>query len=193
MNIIPLILASNSPRRKQLLEQAGFRFTVLASHVHEDFSLTLEPSRFACHYAEEKAGAIAPAHPETVVLGADTIVVLENKILGKPKDKEDSFRMLSNLSGRTHTVITGVSLHWYQKDLIDTFFEATDVTFNTLSKEDIYYYIGRYNPMDKAGSYGIQDWFSVCIRRVEGCFYNVVGLPLARVYEHLRQMGVIRL
>jgi septum formation protein len=193
MNTIPLILASNSPRRKQLLEQVGFHFTVIPSQVHEDFSLPLEPSRFACHYAEKKAGAIAPAHPEAVVLGADTIVVLENEILGKPKDKEDSFRMLSNLSGRSHTVITGVSLHWHQKDIIDTFHEATTVTFNTLSKEDIYYYIERYNPLDKAGSYGIQDWFSVCIRRVEGCFYNVVGLPLARVYEHMKQLGVVSL
>lgn len=188
MNTFPIILASASPRREKLIKQIGLKFTVKPSQVVEDFSLQLPPPQFARYYAEKKAAEIASLHPSALVIGADTIVVVDDDILGKPKNKTDSFNMLSKLSGRSHTVITGVALRWTNEKVIDTFHETTVVTFNTLSNNDISYYIDTYNPLDKAGSYGIQDWFSVCINKIEGCFYNVVGLPLSSLYQHLKKL-----
>ncbi|MBT4785284.1 MAG: Maf family protein, partial [Candidatus Marinimicrobia bacterium] len=106
------------------------------------------------------------------------------KILGKPKNKDESYQMLSSLSGKTHKVYTGVSIQHYDYKIDKTFHEVTDVSFNTLSDLDIYYYIDRYKPFDKAGSYGIQDWFSVHVNKINGCYYNVMGLPLASFYRH---------
>ncbi len=184
----PLILASVSPRRKQLLSQIGLDFTIKPSRVHEDFSLNLPPEEFAPHYARLKAAEVAGTHPDHLVIGADTIVVLGDKILGKPANREESFAMLSSLSGKTHRVITGVSLQWHEKNLEDTFIEITRVTFKQLRQADIDYYIDNYAPFDKAGSYGIQDWFATCVARIEGCFYNVVGFPLAAFYDHYRSI-----
>ncbi len=183
-----IILASNSPRRKQLLRQIDLEFSVIPSTVHEDFSLKLPPAEFVRHYAAEKARAVAREHANALVIGADTIVVHGVNILGKPADRADSFRMLSELSGRTHTVLTGVSLQILSENIEDTFFEATRVTFQRLSADDINYYIDNYKPFDKAGSYGIQDWFATGIKKVDGCFYNVVGFPLAAFYRHFRRL-----
>lgn len=189
MNFIPFILASGSPRRKQLLNQIGLEFTVIPSDVDEDFTLDLPPEAFTEHWAREKAKSVAKIHPDSMIVGADTIVVLDGNILGKPKDKKDSFNMLQSLSGKTHEVITGVSFISLEQELDHTFNERTFVSFNTLSDRDINSYIDIYNPLDKAGSYGIQDWFSVHIHRVEGCYYNVMGLPLSSFYSYFKSVS----
>ena len=189
MNFIPFILASGSPRRKQLLNQIGLEFTVIPSDVDEDFTLDLPPEAFTEHWAREKAKSVAKIHPDSLIVGADTIVVLDGNILGKPKDKKDSFNMLQSLSGKTHEVITGVSFISLEQEVDHTFNEKTFVSFNTLSDRDINSYIDIYNPLDKAGSYGIQDWFSVHIHRVEGCYYNVMGLPLSSFYSYFKSVS----
>ena len=184
LNKYPIILASGSPRRKQLLEQIDLEFEVVPSQIYEDFSLNLSPTDFVEYYAQEKAKDVANSYLDKWVIGADTIVVFESHILGKPKNEKDSFQMLKRLSGNTHQVITGVSIQNIKQDISDSFHERTNVTFNTLSDKIIYYYIETYEPFDKAGSYGIQDWFSVCVNRIDGCFYNVMGFPLSSFYSH---------
>ena len=188
MDLKPLILASASPRREQLLNQIGLVFSVVPSKVIEDFSLALPPEAFTEHWAREKAKYVAENNPDTMVVGADTIVVLNGKILGKPKNELDSFSMLQSLSGHTHEVITGMSFLKVDSDIDFTFNERTYVSFKTLSDSDIRYYIDNYNPLDKAGSYGIQDWFSVQIRQIEGCYFNVMGLPLSSFFSHYRRL-----
>ena len=188
MDLKPLILASASPRREQLLNQIGLVFSVVPSKVIEDFSLALPPEAFTEHWAREKAKYVAENNPDTMVVGADTIVVLNGKILGKPKNELDSFSMLQSLSGHTHEVITGMSFLKVDSGIDFTFNERTYVSFKTLSDSDIRYYIDNYNPLDKAGSYGIQDWFSVQIRQIEGCYFNVMGLPLSSFFSHYRRL-----
>jgi septum formation protein len=156
--------------------------------VIEDFSLDLPPEAFTEHWAREKAKYVAENNPATMVIGADTIVVLDENILGKPKNIIDSFSMLQSLSGRTHEVITGMSFLNISFGIDFTFNERTFVSFKTLSDSDIHYYIENYNPLDKAGSYGIQDWFSVHIRQIEGCYFNVMGLPLSSFFSHYRSL-----
>jgi len=184
LNKYPIILASGSPRRKQLLEQIDLEFEVVPSQIYEDFSLNLSPTDFVEYYAQEKAKDVANSYSDKWVIGADTIVVCESHILGKPKNEKDSFQMLKRLSGNTHQVITGVSIQNIKQDISESFHERTNVTFNTLSDNIINYYIETYEPFDKAGSYGIQDWFSVCVNRIDGCFYNVMGFPLSSFYSH---------
>ncbi len=187
-NCPQIILASNSPRRKSLLELIDLPFKVIASSVHEDFNIDLKPIEFAKHYANMKALDVAEKYPDSLVIGADTIVVLDNEIIGKPSDENDSKKMLRKLSDRTHTVITGVSLVWQEKNIIDTFNEETKVTFQELTDKQIQFYIDNYNPFDKAGSYGIQDWFAVCVKKIDGCFYNVMGMPLSKFYDHFTKI-----
>ena len=179
-----IILASNSPRRKDLLKLIDLQFKVITSSVHEDFNIDLKPIEFAQHYANLKAIDVAQEYTDSLVIGADTIVVLDEEIIGKPKDENDSKLMLRKLSGRTHTVITGVSLIWRENNIVDTFNEETKVTFQDLTDEQIQFYIENYNPLDKAGSYGIQDWFAVHVKKIDGCFYNVMGFPLSKFYSH---------
>ena len=178
------ILASSSPRRKKILEQIKFEFSVVSSNINEDFNIDLPPEAFTEHWAREKAKDIAKDHPQSIVIGADTVVILEGKILGKPKDDKSSKKMLYSLSGKTHEVITGVSLVNINSKLDFTFNERTFVSINTLSDEDIYNYIRLYNPYDKAGSYGIQDGFSVHVEKIKGCYYNVMGFPVSKFYYH---------
>ena len=187
-NCPPIILASNSPRRKSLLELIDMPFKVIASTVHEDFNIDLKPIEFAKHYANLKALDIAQEYPDSLVIGADTIVVLDEEIIGKPKDENDSKLMLRKLSDRTHTVITGVSLVWKENNIVDTFNEETKVTFQHLTDKQIQFYIDNYNPLDKAGSYGIQDWFAVCVKKIDGCFYNVMGMPLSNFYNRFTKI-----
>lgn len=187
-NYPPIILASNSPRRKSLLELIDLPFKVITSSVHEDFNIDLKPIEFAKHYAKLKALDVAEKYPKSLVIGADTIVVLDNKIIGKPINKNDSKLMLRKLSGRTHTVITGVSLVWQEKNVAEVFSAETAVTFQNLTNEQIQYYIDNYRPFDKAGSYGIQDWFAVCVKNIDGCFYNVMGFPLSKFYTHFTKI-----
>ena len=185
-----IILASESPRRQALLHQIGMDFTVIISGIDEGISIDLPPNQLAEHFAREKAHAVAVNYPNQLVIGADTIVVFDGQIFGKPKDREDSFNMLSTLSGNTHQVITGVTLKLLDKNFDETFHETTNVTFNTLSDRDINFYIDTYNPFDKAGSYGIQDWFAVFVKHIDGCFYNVMGLPLANFWEHINKLRI---
>ena len=183
MNQSPVILASSSPRRKFLLKQIGLDFQVIPSDIHEDYSISLPQKDFAEHFATLKAHSVATQFPDRLVIGADTIVVFNNKILGKPSNKEEGTEMLSRLSGQTHTVITGVCLELKDQKICETFSEETLVTFQHLSENEIQDYIEKHNPLDKAGSYGIQDWFSVCVNKVNGCYYNVVGFPLSAFYQ----------
>ena len=151
--------------------------------------MNLQPIAFTEHWAREKAKNIANSHPDSLVVGADTIVVFKGKILGKPVDEKESFVMLKSLSGNTHEVITGVSIYSEKYEVDQTFNERTFVSFNTLSDNDINYYIKTYSPLDKAGSYGIQDWFSVNVHKIKGCFYNVMGFPLSAFYHHYRAIS----
>jgi len=181
--LISNILASSSPRRKKILEQIRFEFSVVPSNINEDFKIGLPPEAFTEHWAREKAKDVAKDHPQSLVIGADTVVILDGKILGKPKDNKSSKKMLLSLSGRTHEVITGVSLININSKLDITFNERTFVSINTLSNEHIYNYINSYKPYDKAGSYGIQDGFSVHIEKIRGCYYNVMGFPVSKFYN----------
>ncbi|RPH04063.1 MAG: septum formation protein Maf [bacterium TMED46] len=181
--LISNILASSSPRRKEILEQIRFEFSVVPSNINEDFNIGLPPEAFTEHWAREKAKDVAKDHPQSLVIGADTVVILDGKILGKPKDNKSSKKMLLSLSGRTHEVITGVSLININSKLDITFNERTYVSINTLSNKHIYDYINSYRPYDKAGSYGIQDGFSVHIEKIRGCYYNVMGFPVSKFYN----------
>jgi septum formation protein len=180
-----LILASSSPRRRELLTQAGFTFEVHPAHIPEDPLPNEDPIAYVVRLARAKAEAVfekissQESAPPQVVLGADTTVTLDNHILGKPIDAADAARMLRLLSGRTHRVITGVALASAQRTEVAA--EVTGVRFLTLSDDEIAAYIATGEPMDKAGAYGIQGRAARWIPRVEGCYFNVVGLPLALV------------
>jgi septum formation protein len=183
-----IILASGSPRRKQLLTQIRLKFQVVPSGVIEDNHLNLPPEAFVEHWGRKKAKYVALDFPDNLVIGADTIVVLNGHIFGKPRNKNEGYRMLRKLSGRTHEVITGVALIWKKREIDITFNARTNVTFRKISKDYISYYLDSYNTLDKAGSYGIQDWFSVHIRQIEGCYFNVMGLPLSSFFSHYRSL-----
>jgi septum formation protein len=183
-NLPPLILASASPRRQQLLEQAGFTFSVKKTDVEEDFPDDLPVDEVAEHLAVRKAHSFTGLAGNEIVIAADTTVVLGKEILNKPFDRDDAIRMLQRLSGNTHTVITGVCLR--SKDKSVSFSDKTLVVFKPLTLQEIEYYVDHYNPYDKAGAYGIQDWIGmIAITRLEGSYFNVVGLPVNRVYEFL--------
>jgi len=186
MNKMDIILASASPRRKTILSQFGIRFTIMKSNTVEDFSLNLPPEAFCEHWAREKAKDIAKNHPNSLIIGADTIVVLDKRILGKPQNREQSISMLKSLSGRTHEVLTGVSFIHLDSNFDITFNESTLVSFDTLSNQDIINYIDTYEPFDKAGSYGIQDRFSIHINKITGCYYNVMGFPISTFHKKLK-------
>ena len=178
-----IILASASPRRKTILSQVDLDFTIETSNINEDFSIELLPKAFCEHWAREKANDIAKSHSDKLIIGADTIVKIDDKILGKPKNYKESFAMLKLLSGKTHQVLTGVSLIHLDLGIDFTFNESTDVSFCFLTDEEINKYIDKYKPYDKAGSYGIQDGFSVYVEKINGCFYNVMGFPISRFHK----------
>lgn len=188
-----LILASASPRRRELLGQAGFSFAVIPAHVNEDLLSDEDPIGYVVRLAREKAEAVYAqvANREAIVLGADTTVSLDGHILAKPEDAADAARMLRILSGRTHRVITGVAIA--SAGGVEVAAEVTGVQFLTLSDDEIAAYIATGEPMDKAGAYGIQGYAAKWIPRIEGCYFNVVGLPLALVSTmldtHFRRQG----
>ena len=183
-----IILASASPRRETILSQIGLNFIPIPSNTIEDFSIELPPEAFCEHWAREKAKNIAKDYPKSYVIGADTIVVLDGKILGKPKDRDHSISMLKSLSGKTHEVLTGVSIIQIDSGIDLSFNESTYVEIDTLTNSDILNYIDIYKPYDKAGSYGIQDGFSVHIKKINGCFYNVMGLPTSKFHQHFLEI-----
>jgi len=189
MKYPPLILASQSPRRKTLLRQIGLKFTVRPSAVRENLLDHETPEHNARRIALSKAMKIAKACKHGVVIGADTIVVLRGKILGKPRSHDEAKRMLRSLSGSMHTVYTGFALVDVETHRRIVDIEKTKVWFRKLSEEEIEEYVASGSPMDKAGAYGIQDDYgAVFVERVEGCFYNVVGFPLTRFYKALQVM-----
>ena len=182
-----LILASHSPRRQELLRRAGFAFEVRPSRIEEILRPGETAEDFACRAAQEKALEVAAScQPDGLILGADTVVVVNGELLGKPRDAEDARRMLRLLSGLTHRVITGVCVVRAPQEIKALKYETTVVTFRHLDEEEIQRYLASGEPFDKAGAYGIQGLASRFVTRVEGCYFNVVGLPVALVYEILK-------
>jgi septum formation protein len=188
---MPFILASASPRRAELLRNAGIEFTVQASNISEEPQPGEDPTRLAKRLALEKARAVFRKNPGKFVLSADTIVVIEGQMLAKPQDANDAVRMLSLLSGRTHEVITGVCLAG-PGNVQDVRAEKTGVTFNRVEEDEIRAYVATGDPMDKAGGYGIQGMASRWIPQIEGDYFNVVGLPVALVWKMLCENGVVQ-
>ena len=185
-----LILASNSPRRKELLAGLDVQFEVrVLKGIDESYPDTVPTAEIAEYIAQKKAAAYRETiAADELVITADTIVVLGDEVLGKPKDAADARRMLRELSGRTHQVITGVVLT--TKERQEHFSVVSDVTFKTLEDSEIDYYVETYKPMDKAGAYGIQEWIGyVGVTRLEGSYFNVMGLPVQRIYEALRRFA----
>lgn len=182
-----ITLASGSPRRKELLASLGVDFQVRTKPTDETFSSDMAPKEVAAYLAKIKAEAFAhDITPEELIITADTVVIHHQQILGKPADKAEAQQMLQLLSGDVHWVITGVCI--FYEGNYHTFSETTKVTFKELTNWEINYYIDHYQPFDKAGAYGIQEWIGmVGIERIEGDYYNVVGLPLRTVYENLRK------
>ncbi|HEY6011576.1 MAG TPA: Maf family protein [Nitrospirota bacterium] len=187
---IPIILASNSPRRKELLRQIGLTFTLDPADVDERIQPHEAPDAYAIRVACDKARAAAARATEGIVIGADTIVVLEDTVFGKPADARDAERMLQLLSGRMHRVITGLAVLDAATGKILTRSSTTCVWFKRLSREEIKAYVESGEPLDKAGAYGIQGLGALLVERIEGCYYNVVGLPLSLLGEMLSEFGV---
>ena len=191
-NLTMLILASASPRRSELLTQIGLQFRIHPAHINEDPFPNEDPATYVARLALEKARAVFAelssknSAPPQVVLGADTTVTLDNHILGKPNDAVDATRMLTLLSGRTHQVLTGVALVSAHSSEVAT--ESTSVTFMALTAEEIAAYVATHEPLDKAGAYAIQGRAARWIPRIDGCYFNVVGLPLARVAKMLENV-----
>jgi len=186
-----LILASSSPRRQELLREIGIPFQVHAANIDEDQIMGEAPTAYALRLAREKAQAVATHYPQSYVLGADTIVVVDGEVLGKPRDREDAVRMLRLLSGRGHEVITAVSLV-APGTLAVTRASTTKVYFREIAEEEIEEYVAGGEPMDKAGAYAIQGGASRWADRIEGEFSNVVGLPLSLVTDMLITTGLMK-
>lgn len=181
---IPLILASKSPRRQELMQAMELDFKVVLKDVDESYPDHLSPAQIACYIAEKKAVAFTEERVNSLVITADTIVAYNGEILGKPADAQHAREMLSKLSGTAHQVYTGVSLA--HGDKLKTFYDMTEVRFRKLSEEEIEHYITRYNPFDKAGSYGIQDWLGfIAVEEITGSYTNVMGLPTEKLYTAL--------
>jgi septum formation protein len=184
-----VILASNSPRRKELLSGLGIEYQVRTlADIDESYPTHLQGEEIPLYISRAKAKAYAATmHPDELIITADTIVWLEGKVYGKPKDEADARRMLRDLSGRTHQVITGVSLTTasFQRSFATT----SEVTFDNLSEEEIDYYVRCYKPLDKAGAYGVQEWIGfIGVKHIEGSYFNIMGLPIQRLYKELTNL-----
>jgi len=182
-------LASNSPRRRELLAGLGLPYEVrIIDGIDESYSANISVEEIPQYISQKKAQAYALADSELLIT-ADTIVCLDNEILGKPKDNAEAHLMLSKLSGRTHQVITGVTLT--TTEWTHTFSCTSNVTFASLTKQEIDYYIQNYHPLDKAGAYGIQEWIGyIGVTRLEGSYFNVMGLPVQRLYTELKRLNI---
>lgn len=182
-----VVLASNSPRRKELLAGLDIPFTVrVLDHIDESYPVTLPTKEIACYISNKKADAyLQTMSSDELIITADTIVVLGQEVMGKPRDAREAKSMLHKLSGKTHQVVTGVCLT--TKDRRASFSVETDVTFKSLSNDEIDYYITNYCPYDKAGAYGIQEWIGhVGVTDMKGSYFNVMGFPVQRIYEALK-------
>lgn len=182
-----IILASQSPRRKQLLEQASLTFKILVADTDESFDKQTPIAQIPIDIARQKAIAVIPKTNEgDIIIAADTIVHLHGEIIGKPTNHEHAKDILQKLSGKKHEVITGVYV--CQNDKSYSFSDSTDVYFNTLSEAQIEYYVTNFKPFDKAGAYAIQEWIGVIgIQKIDGCFYNVMGLPVSKLLSVLEK------
>ena len=190
--MIDIILASGSPRRSELLKQIGIDFKVITSQADESYPTGTAPENIVTALSSRKASAVFDdvlPFRNTAIIAADTIVVHNNEVLGKPKDKEDAINMLSNLSGDVHQVYTGVTILYYVNNSIsiENFYDKADVYFNELSQDEIISYVDTLEPMDKAGSYGIQGKGAVLVKKISGDYYSIVGLPLSKVYNSLKR------
>ena len=187
MNKMKILLGSNSPRRKELLQSLGFDFEVVSINCDEIFPENLEVENIASFLSELKANAFRNLEKNEILLTADTVVTLDNKVLGKPKNMEEAIEMLTHLSGKTHQVYTGISFKTSEKTITKT--DVADVEFAEISNEEIDFYIKNYQPFDKAGSYGIQEWLGMAkISRINGSFYTIMGLPTHLIYETLKEL-----
>ena len=179
-----IILASASPRRSELMTLAGFRFDVICADIDEIVPEKALPQEVVMSLALQKAQAVAKDHRKSAVVGSDTVVALDGKILGKPRSEKEAAEMLRSLSGRIHKVYTGVAIVCGEK--VTSFFEETEVEFYTLTDQEILDYIATGEPMDKAGAYGIQGRGAVLVKRINGDYFNVMGLPISKVYRELK-------
>ena len=178
-----IILASASPRRKELMELAGYDFEVICADIVEVVPEEAMPQEVVMSLALQKAQAVAAEHKDAVVIGSDTVVALDGKILGKPHSEQEACEMLRSLSGRTHKVFTGVAIVCGGK--VKNFFDETDVEFYSLGDDEIKKYVATGEPTDKAGAYGIQGKGSVLVKRINGDFFSVMGLPIAKLYREM--------
>ena len=193
VNCPGLILASNSPRRRYLLAQAGLKFSVVPSEFNESSVILSSPESYVKCLAEAKAIDISDKYPDKWIIGADTIVFIDNSILGKPVSWADARRMLNMLSGRTHQVHTGYCICRKAEDRLFSETVTTDVSFKRLSEKEIEWYVDSGEPLDKAGAYAIQGIGAFLVKRINGSYTNVVGLPVCEVLEYLIQEGIVEL
>lgn len=184
-----IILASNSPRRKELLKQMGIKFTVIVSNVNEKTNIT-SPVDFVKFLSREKAREVAQKNKNAIIIGADTIVVLENKIIGKPKSLKNAVEILEKLSDKTHYVVTGFTVLDSKNNKFISKAIKTKVTFKKLTKEEIERYVYTSKILDKAGAYAIQDKAGVFIKKIEGDYSNIVGLPIFSLYQELKKFDI---
>jgi septum formation protein len=182
-----LILASGSPRRKELLQQIQLSFSIEVSHADETFPQDLQPDEVVMELSKRKAASVAAGHPGAFVIGSDTVVVHDGAILGKPEDSSHAKEMLRKLSGSTHSVYTGVAIVKDEQEKM--FYKKTDVTFWELTEEEIDTYAASGEPLDKAGGYGIQGLGAFLVKEIRGDYFSVVGLPISQVYRSLKEMG----
>ena len=181
-----IILGSQSPRRKELLSAMGLKFKVKKLNVEESFPNSLSPIQVALFLAKKKANAYKIKHNELLIC-ADTIVYKRRDILGKPRSKKEAIKMLTKISNKQHYVVTGVNLKTEEEEV--SFYEKSIVEFKKLSKSEILFYVNNYNPLDKAGGYGIQDWIGLIgVKKISGSFYNVMGLPTVKIYENILKL-----
>ncbi len=183
-NDYQIILASNSPRRKQFLKNLGLTFTVKPANVNEEYPSQLQGKDIALYIAQQKASVFNNLKENEIIITCDTIVWIDNEALGKPENKEEAIQMLQQLSGKTHEVISAVCIKSNQKEQL--FYDVTEVRFNNLNLLDIEYYVDTFKPFDKAGSYGIQEWIGLIgIEKINGSYTNVVGMPMEKLYNEL--------
>ena len=188
MTVPRVILASQSPRRRELLTLVGIPHTVLPADLDEQYRPGEQPAPHAERLAREKAAVVARREPDALIIGSDTIVVVDGDVLGKPRDDQHAVEMLTRLSGRTHVVMTAVAVQW--RGEVRSSVETVEVTFHPLGRADIDAYIATGEPMDKAGAYGIQGFGATIVARVDGDYFAVMGLPLQRLVRLLGELGV---
>lgn len=179
-----ILLASQSPRRKELLQNLGYDFRIVSIDCDEKYPDHLKPSEIAGFLSLLKAGSYSKLSENEILLTADTVVVLENEVLGKPQSETEAKEMLRKLSGKTHQVYTGITLKTLEKTITET--DVADVVFEVISEDEIDFYVSKFKPLDKAGSYGIQEWIGMAkIKKIEGSFYTIMGLPTHLLYKML--------